>query len=176
MSYISHTWKNADLITAERLNAIEQGVAEMSSGYTPHTWQNNEQITAEKMNHIENGIKNGSNGEFSIAEVTIIPIIEGGVEPTSVSVSCGFDDENFGFVAWDYLSSSPWIANIVLYNGVSYINDVYADVYSNQYGRHGNVPIVSGDISFDYETGQITVSGEGTLTIELTESSSPSSS
>ena len=53
MSYEPTVWNVGDTIAVAKLNKLEQGVAEMSSGYTPTVWVDGDEITAQKMNRLE---------------------------------------------------------------------------------------------------------------------------
>jgi len=74
MSYEPTVWNVGDTIAVAKLNRLEQGVAEMSSGYTPTVWVDGDEITAQKMNRLEQAVASGSSGgssDFSTAEVTV---------------------------------------------------------------------------------------------------------
>lgn len=63
MSYTPTEWHTGDVITAQKLNHIEQGVDDMyTEPYVPTEWVTGDVITAEKLNHIEQGIVRGSGG------------------------------------------------------------------------------------------------------------------
>lgn len=67
MSYTPNEWVTGNIITAQKLNHIEQGVDGMSTeSYVPTEWVTGDVITAEKLNHIEQGIVNGSCGGDTI--------------------------------------------------------------------------------------------------------------
>lgn len=57
--YEKHNWVNGELITATKLNSMENGVGENNMSYEKHTWETGELITAEKLNHMEEGIEGG---------------------------------------------------------------------------------------------------------------------
>lgn len=65
MSYEKQEWETGEVITASKLNHIEDGVDGMNGSYEKQTWSTGEVITAEKLNHIEAGIENGSSGDDS---------------------------------------------------------------------------------------------------------------
>ena len=74
-------WENGELITATKLNSMENGIGENNMSYEKHTWETGELITAEKLNHMEEGIESG--GELHNPKLTInvtaqsnIPIVE----------------------------------------------------------------------------------------------------
>lgn len=57
--YETHNWVNGEVITATKLNSMENGVGENNMSYEKHTWETGELITAEKLNHMEEGIEGG---------------------------------------------------------------------------------------------------------------------
>lgn len=61
MSYTKQVWNTGEKITADKLNHMEDGIADMSSGYVPTVWQCGDLVTDEKLNHIEQGIFDASN-------------------------------------------------------------------------------------------------------------------
>lgn len=74
MAYVKQNWECGDIVTADKLNNIERGIAEVNSEYVPTTWQCGDLITAEAMNKIEQGVANASGGssDFSTATVTVV--------------------------------------------------------------------------------------------------------
>lgn len=74
MAYTPTEWACSDIVTAEKLNAMERGVADMNTEYVPNEWKCGDVVSAEKLNHIEQGIANGCGGssDFSTARVTIV--------------------------------------------------------------------------------------------------------
>lgn len=55
-NYNKTTWQDNDIIQADNLNNIEQSINQVNNEYTPHTWVENEEITAEKLNNINTSI------------------------------------------------------------------------------------------------------------------------
>ena len=51
-NYSKTTWQDNDIIEADNLNNIEQSINQINNEYTPHTWVDDEEITAEKLNNI----------------------------------------------------------------------------------------------------------------------------
>lgn len=76
MSYEPTEWQCGDSVTADRMNKMERGIADMNSEYIPNEWSCGDVITADKLNHMEQGIANGGGGggssDFSTAEVTVV--------------------------------------------------------------------------------------------------------
>ena len=75
MSYTPTEWESTDVVTATRMNALEQAVGEMNMSYTPNTWSDGDILSAEKMNALEQAVASGGGGggssDFSTANVTI---------------------------------------------------------------------------------------------------------
>ena len=55
MSYEPTEWNCGETITAEKMNKLERGVAEVSE-YVPNEWQCGDVITAEKLNRLEQAV------------------------------------------------------------------------------------------------------------------------
>lgn len=55
-NYSKTTWQDNDIIQADNLNNIEQSINQINNEYTPHTWVEGEEITAEKLNNINTSI------------------------------------------------------------------------------------------------------------------------
>ncbi len=66
MAYIPKEWVCGDAVTADKLNALERGVADMTDGYTPTVWQCGDIITAEKMNKLEQGVAQGGGSKAEV--------------------------------------------------------------------------------------------------------------
>ena len=80
MAYEKQTWQTGDIITANKMNYIENGIAEINEegedmGYEKQVWQTGDIITAEKLNHIQDGIAALDGGGESIEpEMRVISI------------------------------------------------------------------------------------------------------
>ena len=70
MAYTPSEWSCGDIVTADKLNNIERGIAEVNSEYVPTSWQCGDLITAEAMNKIEQGIANADGGGCTWVELT----------------------------------------------------------------------------------------------------------
>lgn len=57
MSYTPTIWNTGDVITAQKLNKMENAVHAILSGYEPTIWVDGDIITAEKLNKLENAIE-----------------------------------------------------------------------------------------------------------------------
>lgn len=73
MSYTPTEWESTDVVTATRMNALEQAVGDMNMSYTPNTWSDGDILSAEKMNALEQAVASGGGGssDFSTAKVTL---------------------------------------------------------------------------------------------------------
>ncbi len=72
MPYTPTNWKSGDVVTAARLNNLEQGIGGINVGYTPHTWADGDTLTAARMNAMENAVAAVSTGiNFVPAQITL---------------------------------------------------------------------------------------------------------
>lgn len=74
MSYTPTNWESDDIVSASRMNALEQAVGEMNMSYTPNVWVDGDVLTASKMNALEQAVASGGGGgssDFSTAQVTV---------------------------------------------------------------------------------------------------------
>ena len=144
MAYTPTDWECGQTVTAEKLNNIERGVADVNSEYTPTTWQCGDLITAEAMNKIEQGIANaggGGSSDFSTAKVTVNGALRGNVSAPVISPSpTGFSLFPFFGEVGSY--------DIVIYTGgtiLSYDGSGTVSVSGNIQKVGGNTYIVTGD-------------------------------
>ena len=156
MSYEPTVWNVGDTIAVAKLNRLEQGVAEMSSGYTPTVWVDGDEITAQKMNRLEQAVASGSSGgssDFSTAEVTF-------VNPTpdkvlSVYIGGVIDNDEFKAISCsDGLADSQTIL-VPLYKGLSVA----------PCGDNSSLSSIDVSGSIVYEEEAFFISGDGTITI-----------
>lgn len=147
MSYTPTEWEPTDVVTATRINALEQAVGDMNMSYTPNTWSDGDILSAEKMNALEQAVASGGGGssDFSTAEVLI-------TNNTANDVLCLLPIvTNEGVNALGYLySGDSGNVTIPLYNGTAIL---FID----------SAVILTGDIAD--EDGLLYVTGNGTITI-----------
>ena len=62
MSYTLTEWESTDVVTATRMNALEQAVGDMNMSYTPNVWSDGDILSAEKMNALEQAVASGGGG------------------------------------------------------------------------------------------------------------------
>lgn len=72
MSYTPTEWESTDVVTATRLNALEQAVGDLNMSYTPNVWQNGDILTADKMNALEQAVASGGGGSSDFSTATVI--------------------------------------------------------------------------------------------------------
>ena len=56
MSYEPTKWQTGDIITLNKLNKLEQGVAAMMEEYDPTVWQIGDTVTSTKLNKLEQAV------------------------------------------------------------------------------------------------------------------------
>ena len=155
MSYTPTEWQPDDIVTAARMNSLETAVGEMNMSYTPNTWVNGDVITAAKMNALEQAVASGGgSSDFSTAEVTLIL---GGEMYEASLVGLPHIDSNslkdVDLITGD--ESERIVFSVPLYKGVL-VTLCAGGVYADN---------VTGGIVMDSETGILTITGDGTITI-----------
>ena len=155
MSYTPTEWESTDVVTATRLNALEQAVGDLNMSYTPNVWQNGDILTADKMNALEQAVASGGGGssDFSIATVTVTSDY-GDIELSNTPCCYDADEYYEGFPAMlsnVYLESYTRTVRVPLYKGLC--------IWSNQTGYTASV---TGDIVYD--DGWLFITGDGTVT------------
>lgn len=164
MAYTPTEWECGDTVTAEKLNALERGIAEMNAEYVPNEWACGDVITAERLNHMEQGIAEGCGGssDFSIAEVTVVNNSQ--MEAYAVgNCPAVFEANEIGegspATVYYTLPTVPAEATVVfhvpLYKGTC--------VWGNSPFGETTTHSVSGNI--DTSMGMYLITGDGTITI-----------
>ena len=142
-------WSSGDIVTAANLSSVERGVNTLAEDYTPTTWANGDTVTAAALNNIEQGIVDGSSSDFNTAQLIYSGI--GQVALPTIHISRIYDDGvNKGTAA---AISDAGTYDVVLYNGVAY---GYADNILDS---------VLVDGAIEYDDGDITITGDCTITI-----------
>ncbi len=147
---------NGGLFEVKELNVTENGTYEQSG-------EMYNKVTV----NVEGG---GGSSDFSTAEVTIIPIIEG--SPTLVTNVFGAE------IQYPEGSSSPYYANFNDFNGnvILYKNEAIIPIDSIggegsngiYYGASDNpAPTISGNATFDIDEGIFTITGDCTITVTM---------
>lgn len=160
MAYTPTEWECGDRVTAEKLNAMERGIANMNGEYVPNVWECGDTITADKLNHMEQGIANGGGGssDFSTATMTVTSQLQDWGISIVVPVACN-DDETLGTCMYSDWSISvvdnPTPFQVVLYKG-----EAKASLYNNE----GYTISVSGDATYDGDIA-LTITGDCTITV-----------
>lgn len=158
MAYTPNEWECGEVVTAEKLNTIERGIAEVNSEYVPTEWQCGDVITAEKMNKIEQGIADaecGGDCDFSFATVTLQAITNKMEGSLYQIISIGGVDMVSNDDVIHYVGSGAEVyPNVILYEGRGYIwleNDP-------------SQVTLSGDVTYDEDLQMYVVTGDCTLT------------
>lgn len=116
MAYTPSEWSCGDIVTADKLNNIERGIAEVNSEYVPTSWQCGDLITAEAMNKIEQGIADAGGGSSDLSTATLSIVDEGGYR---VNLKFATLNER-GFSSGGY---PEWIStdnlSVILYKGAA---------------------------------------------------------
>lgn len=169
MAYTPTTWVTGDTITATKLNHIESGVQEVSSGYTPNTWTTGDIITATKLNNIEQGIANAGGNPYDYAGITFATVtITGNTPPedsdpvTSIVASSMVMIGNYSA---DFSNVPQQLTQLVV--PVSSTEPTYVSLYANDsaYLADTSATTGTGGVTID---GDIYVSGDGTINIVWT--------
>lgn len=151
MSYTPTNWASTDVVTASRMNALEQAVGEIDMSYTPNVWQDGDVLTASKMNALEQAVASGGGGEsdFSTATVTIVnnataPFILDGVNI--------FDNKMYPTLDSNDIDENP--STYLLFKGEGTIQPSF----------ESNIVLTgTGNVTFSNMVGTIT--GDCTITI-----------
>ena len=123
MSYTPTEWESTDVVTATRLNALEQAVGDLNMSYTPNVWQNGDILTADKMNALEQAVASGGGGgdsDFTTATMTITNNSMTDVRPLMPFV---IDEDGFeSSAAQGYAEMSTVTTfRVILYKGTALI-------------------------------------------------------
>ena len=162
MSYTPTEWESTDVVTATRMNSLEQAVGDINTSYTPNIWSDGDILSAEKMNALEQAVASGGGGssDFSTAEVTIInnannsvdfnvplALEEGEYDDNSPALCCASN----GYVD----GGNTFAMKVVLYKGTGALALSSIDV--PQVTLSGNIMPVFEDGLEYYITGDCTI-------------------
>lgn len=155
MSYTPTNWKSGDIVTAARLNNLEQGIGGINVGYTPHTWTDGDTLTAARMNAIEQAVS--TTADFSIATLTIN--LSSGDYFSGEFV---FIDSNTNMLhSCDMLDASDRVAGD--YQIPIYKSGTIIYVWSST----NAIPTISGNITRNQNVnGQYIVTGNAAITVD----------
>lgn len=157
MSYTPTEWESTDVVTATRMNALEQAVGDMNMSYTPNTWSDGDILSAEKMNALEQAVASGGGGssDFSTAEVTFI--IENGASATTTNLFIVMGQVGERYLVYrEEMPFSAGIATLPLVDGYSSFGIV---------PESGVVVTVSGNAEYYSEDEEIGITGDCTITV-----------
>jgi len=145
MAYTPNTWESGDVVTASKLNSLEQAVGELNMSYTPNNWTDGDVLSAAKMNALEQAVASGGGGgDFSTATLTTVNQDYELLIPTLI-IDPSYELEG-SYSATE--GSSPH--TVILYKGKAYLG--LSDVLST-----------SGAISLDSATGLYVITGDCTV-------------
>lgn len=96
MSYTPTEWESTDVVTATRMNALEQAVGDMNMSYTPNTWSDGDILSAEKMNALEQAVASGGGGSSDFSTATVTGVSDSFLKGAKVTGSFVFEDEPGG--------------------------------------------------------------------------------
>ena len=154
MSYTPTTWESADVVSAVRMNALEQAVGDMNMSYTPNTWQNGDVLTAEKMNALEQAVASGGGGgssDFSTATITFDAV--GGYY--TVYLSAIDNNGDLRFLEQEIHGTTTF--HVPLYNGKAIL------MYNSIKDIDGGVmPTLTGDVEMGADG--LVITGDGSIT------------
>ena len=162
MSYTPTEWESTDVVTATRLNALEQAVGDLNMSYTPNVWQNGDILTADKMNALEQAVASGGGGssDFTTATVTYS---NAGYSQVTISLLDLHTTDDYELGLNGYLFEDF----TVMSHGDEYT--VTVPLYKGNYvvvNNSGSSPVVTGDVSLIADGELILIQGDGTVTFQ----------
>ncbi len=171
MAYERTTWECGDVVTAEKMNKIERGLADMDENYVPTEWECGDVITAEKMNKIESELaylsENCGGGEcdFSTAEVSIINSTGMSVDIDSHDSPVIYDDGEHAAVMPSFSEFGVADGTTLTYNVPLYKGYLFWYISSGFVPTGCRISGTTGDIEYDAEFSTFTITGDGTITL-----------
>lgn len=164
MAYTPHEWESGEVLTPAKLNTLTTAIGEMDMSYTPKTWHDGDILSAAEMNRIENAVASGGGGgggDFSKAEVTLIPSRSG--------YQFGLYDEGYYDEPWGFHCS--YISNGQIVSGFPSINVEEETTFTIYYVGESLPLLVSGiyvsstgDVTYNSENNTLTITGDCSIT------------
>lgn len=154
MSYTPTEWEPTDVVTATRMNALEQAVGDMNMSYTPNVWSDGDILSADKMNALEQAVASGGgSSDFSTATVTVINNSDAPVQVNAPLAIVNGEYKFSGF--FELVEPGTEILNVVLYFGecTSLVNESNISVSGNAELDDGYV-VVTGDCTITISGGK----------------------
>ena len=154
MSYTPTEWESTDVVTATRLNALEQAVGDLNMSYTPNVWQNGDILTADKMNALEQAVASGGGGGSDLTEAEVV-----------------FTNNTAGYMpCWGFVVDANIPATLFL-SGLFQSETLTVPLYQGlaiweldpEY-QYNNVT-TTGDVVIDTDEGIMLISGDCTITL-----------
>jgi len=156
MSYTPTTWQSTDIVTATRMNALEQAVGDLNMSYTPNVWQNGDILTADKMNALEQAVASGGGGGGDLSEANVTF-----VNNSATYLPCGC------FYVYDWGDELGVMSDTGLFSSDTYIVPLYQGLAIWNFGDDFpfNRVTTSGDVAIDSEEFVIYITGDCTITL-----------
>lgn len=160
MAYEPTVWNCDDEISAEKLNKLEEGVAQIMSDYVPTQWVCDDVITAEKLNKLEQAVAEASEGgscELTSAQVTVKhsgDLMLDAYFPSAIVI----ERNNIGQQLLAPSEMGDKVYSIVLYKG-KYVLDLQPSVQTNP------ITNISGAITADTEEDIYIITGDCAITM-----------
>lgn len=156
MAYTPNTWESGDVVTATKLNSLEQAVGELNMSYTPNNWSDGDVLSAAKMNALEQAVASGGGGGGGDFETAQVSVILGNDLYFEAYCSQTVDDMIPPTTSYSYSSNEPgtYTISIILYKGSANLG----------IDTNGSVS-VSGNIFTVFEGELYSVYGDCTITI-----------
>lgn len=160
-------WSSGDIVTAANLQSIERGVSSLAEEYTPTTWANGNTVTAAALNNIEQGIVDGGSSDFSTAQVTLIATVQEGTTGAigMISVVTPYIAEGYIDITADFGVETKTLAVVMYGDGGTPLRFIDGQMGGTYIAEE---PVATGDITFDEEKVCYVVTGDGTISIVLT--------
>lgn len=133
MSYEPTKWQTGDIITLNKLNKLEQGVAAMMEEYEPTVWQIGDTVTSTKLNKLEQAVATLSESSNNISN-------------NQCEIYVGMPNMSF------YQSKD----DIIIDESTDYVSDQNAFIYSNSDSSAMLLPAgFYAVITYDYNSSMV---------------------
>lgn len=172
MSYTPTEWESTDVVTATRMNALEQAVGDMNMSYTPNTWSDGDILSAEKMNTLEQAVASGGAGGGS-SDLFLATVTLEGTAPQGYTVDWwsihAVSTPQFGgeresrYVMNENYSETSSVFQVIVYEGTAYIDSVSYYDTTNEVGFILTDYVLSDNVTYDSENGRFVITGDCTI-------------
>ena len=174
MAYTPTEWESADVVTAVRMNALENAVGDIDMSYTPNVWSDGDILTADKMNALEQAVASGggggSSGVITTAQVTLVAnagsgevALLGGVQGNNEGFAFVYEFDGYGGLK----GNAGVLANSSnTFTAVLALDQESSSGYSAWFEVVGNNVQVTGNALYD--DGLVGIFGDCTITADPT--------